>query len=203
MGIVHWLLPLLVVPLISQTHPRGRPPGYRGESRCGPATMAMVARGFHKKPRLSDAQLIDMLDRLDDGVVNHATTPAGMVRMADALGLRARMRNGFDGAWVRNTLRKGGLVIALGRPRFLPATEAHTKGHFVSIIGVARDGRLIVNDAYRRTAKRGTRYRVTEATLASFVRHKPNGMLFAIHPAPRTLAARGGMRAARPHHARL
>src|SRR5688572_28890220 len=90
----------LLPPVISQRYPSGRTPGYRGDSRCGPATMAMIARGFRKKPKLSDAALIDSLDRLDDGIVNHATTPAGMVRMAEALRLMARIRRGFDGKWV-------------------------------------------------------------------------------------------------------
>ena len=125
------------VPVISQTWPRGRQPGYHGESRCGPASMAMVARGFHLRPRLSDAALIETLDRVDDGRVNHATAPAGIVRMAAALRLRAVVRPGFDGAWVRRVLRHGGLVVALGRPRYLPPSEAHTGGHYVAIVGVA------------------------------------------------------------------
>ncbi len=172
---------LAATPVISQRFPKGRPPGYRGESRCGPANMAMIARGFHRKPKWSDAALIETLDRLDDGMVNHATTPAGIVRMATALRLRARVHEGFDGAWLRRVLRRGGLVIALGRPRYLPPTEAHTAGHFVSIVGVTKSGQFIVNDPYRRTAKSGRRYRVPEEMLASFVRHKPNGKLFAIN----------------------
>jgi hypothetical protein len=186
-------------PVISQRYPSGRPAGYRGDSRCGPATMAMIARGFHKKPKLTDAALIDSLDRLDDGIVNHATTPAGIVRMAEALRLKARIHRGWGGTWVRKVLRKGGLVIALGRPRYLPQTEAHTAGHFVSIVAVTKNGTFIVNDAYRRTSKQGRRYRVPETTLASFVRHKPNGQLFAIYrrpSPPQPVLAR----AARPRH---
>jgi hypothetical protein len=152
--------------------------------------MAMIARGFHRRPKLSDAALIETLDRLDDGVVNRATTPAGILRMADALQLRARVHSGFDGAWLRSVLRRGGLVVALGRPRFLPPTEAHTAGHFVSIVGMTRAGEFIVNDPYRRTSVYGRRYRVPEAMLASFVRHKPNGQLFAIVPAARPVVAR-------------
>src|SRR4051812_20512371 len=142
--------------------------------------MAMIARGFHLRRRTSDAALIESLDRADDGLVNRATPPGGIVRMAESLRLRAIVHPGFDGAWVRRVLKRGGLVVALGRPRYLPPTEAHTGGHFVAIVGVARDGELIVNDSYRATARSGRRYRVPEATLASFVRHKPNGRLFAI-----------------------
>jgi hypothetical protein len=171
---------LLLAPVISQRFPEGRPPGYHGESRCGPATMAMVARGFHLRARWSDAMLIDSLDRLDDGQVNRATTPIGIVRMAEALRLRATVHPGFDGAWVRRVLRRGGLVVALGRPRYLPPTEAHTGGHFVAIVGESPRGGFIVNDSYRAKARSGRRYRVPEAMLASFVRHKPNGQLFAI-----------------------
>jgi len=185
-------------PVISQRFPAGRARGYRGDSRCGPASMAMVARGFHRRAQLSDAALIESLDRLDDGLVNHATTPAGIVRMADALRLRARVHPGFDGVWVRRVLARGGLVIALGRPRFLPQSEAHTAGHFVAVVGVARDGRLIVNDSYRRASRRGSRYRVPERTLASFVRHKPNGTLFAFDRAPARYSARRPRRAQVP-----
>lgn len=176
--------PAALAPVISQRFPAGRTASYHGESRCGPATMAMVARGFHRRTRLSDAALIESLDRLDDGQVNRATAPAGIVRMAEALQLRASVHPGFDAAWVRRILAHGGLVVALGRPRFLPPTEAHTGGHYVAIVGVARDGELIVNDPYRATSRRGRRYRVAPATLASFVRHKPNGQLIAIRPPP-------------------
>jgi len=178
---------LLLAPVISQRFPAGRPPGYHGESRCGPAAMAMVARGFHLRARLSDAALIETLDRLDDGRENRATAPDGIVRMAGALHLHATVRRGFDAAWVRRILARGGLVVALGRPRYLPPTEAHTGGHYVAIVGVARDGELIVNDSYRARSRRGRRYRVPVATLASFVRHKPNGQLFALQK-PTTVA---------------
>ena len=170
--------------MISQRFPNGRTPGYQGDSRCGPANMAMIARGFHRRPNLSDAALIETLDRLDDGLENHATTPAGIVRMASALRLRARVHSGFDGLWLRRVLRRGGLVVALGRPRFLPPSEAHTGGHFVSVVGISKNGNFIINDPYRRRSRRGQRYRVPELTLASFVRHKPNGTLFAIDRRP-------------------
>jgi hypothetical protein len=171
---------LLLVPVISQRYPAGRTPSYQGESRCGPASMAMVARGFHLRARSSDATLIESLDRIDDGQVNRATSSAGIVRMAAALRLTAVVHRGFDGAWVRRVLRRGGLVVALGRPRFLPQTEAHTGGHYVTIVGVSPKGEFIVNDPYRATSRRGRRYRVADKTLASFIRHKPNGRLFAI-----------------------
>jgi hypothetical protein len=171
---------LLLVPAISQRYPSGRAPSYHGESRCGPTTMAMVARGFHLRRRMSDAALIESLDRADDGQVNRATAPAGIVRMAASLRLHTKVYRGFDGAWVRRVLRRGGLVVALGRPRFLPQTEAHTGGHYVAVVGLARDGEFIVNDPYRARSRRARRYRVADRTLASFVRHKPNGRLFAI-----------------------
>jgi hypothetical protein len=169
-------------PLISQRFPKGRAPGYQGDSRCGPASVAMVARGFHRRPNLSDAALIESLDRLDDGLVNHATTPAGILRMAESLRLHARVHPGFDDRWLRTALRRGELVVALGRPRFLPPSEAHTGGHFVSIVGLTPQGRFIVNDPYRQTSRQGGQYRVPAKTLASFIRHKPNGRLFAISP---------------------
>jgi Peptidase_C39 like family len=178
-----------LAPVISQRYPEGRAPGYHGESRCGPASMAMVARGFHLRARWSDAALIESLDRLDDGQVNRATAPEGIVRMAAALRLRAIVYRGFDAAWVRRALRQGGLVVALGRPRYLPQTEAHTGGHYVTIVGVATNGEFIVNDPYRATVRRGRRYRVANQTLAAFVRHKPNGRLFAIQR-PRRCAMR-------------
>jgi hypothetical protein len=171
---------LALVPVISQRYPAGRAPGYQGESRCGPASMAMVARGFHLRAGWSDAGLIESLDRADDGQVNRATSSDGIVRMAEALRLRAIVHPGFDGAWVRRVLRRGGLVVALGRPRYLPPSEAHTGGHYVAIVGVSPSGEFIVNDPYRATSRRGRRYRVADKTLASFVRHKPNGRLFAI-----------------------
>src|SRR5437870_2415764 len=77
------------IPIISQRFPKGRAVGYRGEKRCGPASVAMIARGFHRKPRLTDAALIDFLDRLDDGVANRATAPGGILQMAAALNLKA------------------------------------------------------------------------------------------------------------------
>jgi hypothetical protein len=167
-------------PVISQQYPKGRAPGWQGDKRCGPATMAMVARAFHRDARLNDAQLIEALDLADDGVENQATTPGGIVRMADTLRLRAKLHPGFDGAWVRRVLRRGGLVIALGRPRFLPPTDAHTGGHFVAVVGVTKGGRYLINDSYRLKGRGGRRYSVKEATLASFVDKKPNGTLFSI-----------------------
>jgi hypothetical protein len=168
-------------PLISQRFPDGRARSYRGDNRCGPASVAMVARGFHRRPDLSDAALIEKLDHLDDGLSNHATAPEGIVRMATALRLRARVLVGFDGDWLRAALRRGALVVALGRPRFLPPTEAHTGGHYVSIVGMGNSG-FVVNDPYRKRSARAARYRVSERVLASFVRHKPNGRLIALSP---------------------
>lgn len=191
-----------LAPVISQRFPAGRPPGYHGERRCGPTTMAMVARGFHLRRGWSDAALIESLDRVDDGQVDRATAPAGIVRMAESLRLRAVVHPGFDGAWLRRVLRHGGLVVALGRPRYLPPSQAHTGGHFVAIVGVARDGAFIVNDPYGATSRRGRRYRVRDATLASFVRHKPNGQLFAIERPPSPAAARSGPTATRLRPAR-
>ena len=187
---------LALVPVISQRFPDGRTPSYQGDSRCGPASMAMVARGFHLRAGVSDARLIESLDRVDDGRVNRATSSAGIVRMAEALRLRAIVHPGFDGAWVRRVLRQGGLVVALGRPRYLPPSEAHTGGHFVAIVGISRGGQFIVNDPYRATARSGRRYRVPDAMLASFVRHKPNGRLFAIERP--TLTARRSPSPSRP-----
>jgi len=175
---------LVRAPVISQRMPQGRSSAYRGDRRCGPASMAMIARGFRRRPQLSDARLIDTLDHLDDGLVNQATAPAGILRMAAALRLRARTHHGFDGRWLRGVLRGGGLAVALGRPRYLPPSEAHTGGHFVSIVGVTRRGEFIVHDPYRRRLSSGRRYTVPERTLASFIRHKPNGMLFAFHARP-------------------
>jgi hypothetical protein len=169
-------------PLISQRFPRGRPAGYQGDNRCGPANMAMAARRFHRFSDLSEGALIERLDRLDDGLVNHATSPEGILRMAQALRLRARVHPGFDAAWLRAVLHRGGQVVALGRPRFLPPSEAHTGGHFVSVVGVTGGGDFIVHDPYRRAARGGRRYRVSARTLQSFVRHKPNGRLFALYP---------------------
>lgn len=100
--------------------------------------------------------------------------------MAKALHLHAVLHPGFDRRWVRRVLDTGGLVLALGRPSYLPPTEAHTAGHFVSVVGMS-DGEFVVNDPYRRTTKKAVRYRVTPKTLESFVRHKPNGQLFAIY----------------------
>lgn len=192
---------LALAPVISQRFPAGRPPGYHGESRCGPASMAMVARAFHRRPRLSDAALIESLDRLDDGAVNRATAPAGIVRMAAALRLRAAVHPGFDGAWLRRVLRQGGLVVALGRPRFLPPSEAHTGGHYVAIVGLSRRGDFIVNDSYRARSTSGRRYHVAAATLASFVRHKPNGRLFAIADDSKASAERDQAAAVGRRHA--
>jgi hypothetical protein len=168
------------VPIISQRFPGGRAAGYHGDRRCGPTSMAMVARGFRRSPRLSDAALIERLDRLDDGFENRATTPEGILRMAASLRLRAHLHRGFDGGWLRSVLHRGGLVVALGRPRFLPPTEAHTGGHFVDIVGVTPRGRFVINDPYARRARGGRRYVVSERVLASFVRHKPNGALFSV-----------------------
>src|SRR5947209_6569969 len=74
-------------PLISQRYPHGRSSDWHGENRCGPTSMAMIARGFHRRPELSDAALVESLDELDDGQVNRATAPAGIVRMSEALQL--------------------------------------------------------------------------------------------------------------------
>jgi hypothetical protein len=178
-----------LAPVISQRFPEGMTASYRGDSRCGPTTMAMIARGFHRRGDLSDAALIRTLDRLDDGAENRATTPAGIVRMASALRLRASVHPGFDAGWLHRVLHRRGLVVALGRPRFLPPTEAHTGGHFVAIVGESPTGGFIVNDPYRATSRRGRRYRVPVEQLASFVDHKPNGQLFAIYSARGVLTA--------------
>jgi hypothetical protein len=57
----------------------------------------------------------------------------------------------------------------------------HRRSRLFKASACTAASRFIVNDPCRRRARGGRRYRVSEQTLAAFVRRKPNGRVFAFY----------------------
>jgi len=140
------------LPAISQLHPEGEAEGYsNAEMNCGPAAMAMVARGIpggmlDGKPvaQMSDAELINRLGA--HGQTNaEGTSPNGVIAMAEQMGMATSSRmGGFDAAYYDSVLAQGGTVVANGARDI----EGQLAGHFVVVTAKTADGNYLVNDPW-------------------------------------------------------
>jgi peptidase C39-like protein len=137
----------LNIPQINQLHPNGADKNYvNGAYNCGPAVVAMLARGSGHMSNLNDAQLINQLGK---GIVTKdGTDPEGiekMLKRADVPLAGEAMGADYDDDDLNDHLDQGHKVIAQVR-----ATDASKvdkdDAHYVLIQGRTKDGNYTVSD---------------------------------------------------------
>jgi hypothetical protein len=136
------------IPHINQLQPRGRSEaGYTdGHLKCGPAAVAMLARGLGRMDHLSDAQLID---KLGEGVLTpNGTSLQGVGTMLERVGARIAgnevLAGRFDSDFIDKHLGQGHKLIAqVGH--YEPKTDI-TNAHYVVVTGRAKNGDYIIKD---------------------------------------------------------
>jgi len=135
----------------------------------------MVGRGLGAAPDVSNAQLVDQLDRLD-GVVNGKTEMVDVVEGLRSLGLRADHRTGAELAWLRESLARGSLAVVLGDAYRLPqaAPTTNSAGHFVTIAGLSKGGGFVVHDPWSEPGFSRI-YTLTDAQLRRFIDGRLDG----------------------------
>lgn len=165
------------VPVIGQFAPSGATESYANALyNCGPAVMAMAARGSgpdakfidsageaHLVAETSDAALVSEFARIGGTTEKNGTSFKGMRDIAHAIGLDvdrseavwANQGEGarIDPAWIDDALESGKLVAVNGA--FTPAHDKEARvDHFLLITGKNSRGAYVVNDSW--DAKRKT-----------------------------------------------
>ncbi|HYH95467.1 cysteine peptidase family C39 domain-containing protein [Hyalangium sp.] len=190
---------------INQLRPNGAGKDYvNGAFNCGPAVVAMVARGWGRMEGLNDAQLIQQLGK---GIVTKEGADAeGLTRMLKRIDVPPAgeaLGADYDDADLNEHLSQGHKVIAQVR-----ASDAHgvdeDNAHYVLIEGKTRDGNYTVSDPLSKKP-----YVVTPDQLRDAVLKAPpdGGMLIPIsspaegkRPAPPAPAPAPATRSAVPRN---
>jgi hypothetical protein len=134
-------------PHINQLRPSGAGKDYvNGAYNCGPAVVAMLARGHGKMAGISDAKLIQQLGKgvvTPDGVDADGITK--MLKRADVPPAGEALGADYDDSELDDHLKQGHKVIAQVR-----ASDAHgvdpDNAHYVLIQGKTKDGNYTVSD---------------------------------------------------------
>jgi hypothetical protein len=135
---------------INQLRPQGADKDYaNGAFNCGPAVVAMVARGWGHMGHLNDAQLVQQLGQ---GVVTRqGTSPEGIARMMERanvpLGGNA-LGAGYSEKDVQDHLLKGHKLIA--QVRSSNPQSQKDSAHYVLVEGMTRNGNYIISDPLAR-----------------------------------------------------
>jgi len=189
------------IPHINQLRPNGAGKDYvNGAYNCGPAVVAMLARGAGRMDGVSDAKLIQQLGKgivTPDGVDADGLTR--MLKRADVPPAGEALGADYDDDELNDHLKEGHKVIAQVR-----ASDAHgvdpDNAHYVLITGKTKDGNYTVADPLAKKP-----YVVTPEQLREAVLKAPpdGGMLIPVaspakgkQPAP-AAAATGGAAAPR------
>jgi hypothetical protein len=131
---------------ISQLNPKGADENYKNALfNCGPAVVAMLARGHGKMKDMTDAQLVTELGK---GVVtDKGSTPEGIAQMmeradvplaGDALGA------GYTDKDVQDQLKQGHKLIA--QVRSTNEKSLQDSAHYVVVEGMTREGNYVISD---------------------------------------------------------
>lgn len=160
-------------PYINQYNPAGKEQGYwNGQSNCGPASMAMIARAFGYGGGLSDAKLINHLGEMG-GTSAAGTNVNGIAAIARGIGKSAETRGpGPNVAWIAEQLRAGKLVVANGDYYAWHPNQGKigTGGHYVAVVGIDGNGNFKVHDPADRAIDI-----ISPAELERFIRSNSNG----------------------------
>ncbi len=131
---------------INQLRPKGADENYKNALfNCGPAVVAMLARGHGKMKDMSDAELVS---QLGSGIVtDKGSTSEGIAQMmeradipvaGDALGA------GYSDKDLQDQLKQGHKLIAQVRSTNPQAQK--DSAHYVVVEGMTRDGNYVISD---------------------------------------------------------
>ncbi|QSQ26165.1 hypothetical protein JY651_15055 [Pyxidicoccus parkwayensis] len=132
---------------ISQLKPKGREKGYQNAAfNCGPATVAMVARGWGRWPNSSDAQVIKHLGK--GLVTQNGTTPKDVAKMLERAGVPIPGGQAFGGPFdskvLNGQLGKGRMMIA--QVGVVDPKTKEVSPHYVLIRKKTADGNYVISD---------------------------------------------------------
>jgi len=135
---------------INQLRPQGANADYVNAAfNCGPAAVAMVARGWGKKNHLSDAQLITHLAR--GNVTPEGTSPQGIASMMERANVPLAgkaLAGRFDNGAVKDHLKKGHMLIA--QVGITDKKTGEVSPHYVVVRKMTEDGKYVVSDPLKK-----------------------------------------------------
>lgn len=150
---------------INQLRPDGADKNYaNGPFNCGPAVVAMAARGLGRMGHLNDAQLVQQLGK--GLVTREGTSPEGIARMmerADVPLAGEALGAGYTDAQLKDHLLQGNKLIA--QVRSSNPQSQKDSAHYVLIEGMTRSGNYVVSDPLARGPYVVTPQQLKEAVL--------------------------------------
>jgi hypothetical protein len=134
------------IPHINQLRPDGANEGYvNGASFCGPAVVAMLARGANRGGSMSDARLIQ---ELGQGLVSrNGTSPQDMVRMLERVNLPLggpALGSSYKDAELQQHLRQGHKLMA--QVESVNAKTGERSAHYILVRGMTPEGNYRISD---------------------------------------------------------
>ncbi|WP_224369078.1 papain-like cysteine protease family protein [Hyalangium versicolor] len=134
------------IPHIEQLSPNGANEGYvNGELFCGPAVVAMLARGANRQPGMTDARLIQELSQ--DLVSPSGSTPEDLMTMLERVNLHPgekALSSTYKNSDVQRELSQGTKFIAQVE-KVNPKT-GESSAHYILVRGMTPDGNYRISD---------------------------------------------------------
>lgn len=114
---------------------------YFAVTGCGPTCLSMVAVGLTGDTTITPKKVADISVSIGAYVEGVGTSWDLMTKGAEALGLTSVQNETWTATALRNKLKEGNPIIcSMGEGDFT------TQGHFIVLVGVAEDGKIVVND---------------------------------------------------------
>ncbi|WP_164020730.1 papain-like cysteine protease family protein [Pyxidicoccus trucidator] len=136
----------LNIPHINQLRPDGANEGYvNGASFCGPAVVAMLARGANRQGNLSDARLIQ---ELSEGLVSRkGSSPQDLTKMLERVSLPLggpALSGSYTDTQLQQHLRQGNKLIA--QVESVNPKTGERSAHYILVRGMTPDGNYRISD---------------------------------------------------------
>ncbi|MDC0711057.1 papain-like cysteine protease family protein [Stigmatella sp. ncwal1] len=134
------------IPHIQQLHPDGANEGYvNGATFCGPAVVAMLARGANRQRGLSDARLIQ---ELGQGLMSqNGASPQDLVTMLERVNLPLggpALASSYSDAELQQHLRQGHKLIA--QVESVNAQTGERSAHYILVRGMTPEGNYRISN---------------------------------------------------------
>lgn len=114
---------------------------YFAVTGCGPTCLSMVAVGLTGDTTLTPKRVADISISIGTYIDGVGTSWDLMTKGAEALGLKSAKSETWTASKLCNRLKEGNPVIcSMGEGDFT------TQGHFIVLVGVTEDGKVLVND---------------------------------------------------------
>lgn len=114
---------------------------YFAVTGCGPTCLSMVAVGLTGDTAITPKKVADISVSIGAYVEGVGTSWDLMTKGAEALGLKSVQNETWTATALCNKLKEGNPIIcSMGEGDFT------TQGHFIVLVGVTEDGKILVND---------------------------------------------------------